>query len=207
MDFLQGFRTLLLDYLFPRTDPPIDISELPESTYAGDDTIALFEYAHARVRLAVWQVKYRGNREMAGKFGVILYDTLMAELEENNLFEKYGKAMLLPIPAGASRIIERGWNQAELLALSVSKCDGAGRFEFSPHILKKVRHTESQISTSSKAERLENLKDSMAASEAVRGRLVIVVDDVLTTGATFAEARRALKEAGAKKIICIAVAH
>ena len=56
---------------------------------------------------------------------------------------------------------------------------------------------------------MKNLSDSMKIlnPSAVLDRFVVLIDDVTTTGATFAEARCALKAAGAKKIICIAVAH
>jgi predicted amidophosphoribosyltransferase len=47
----------------------------------------------------------------------------------------------------------------------------------------------------------------MQASDEATGRCIIILDDVSTSGATFTEAKRALKQAGAKKILCVAVAH
>jgi predicted amidophosphoribosyltransferase len=65
------------------------------------------------------------------------------------------------------------------------------------------------MTAQTKSERLENLKRAFTVPNAARviGRTIIVVDDVTTTGATFTEARRALTEAGASKVICCAVAH
>jgi len=112
------------------------------------------------------------------------------------------------MPISGKRRFERGWNQSELIGEVIRK----RMFEslkYLPNQLVKFRHTESQTQTGSKSERQKNLQDSMRVlnPDTVKDRCVILLDDVTTTGSTFAEGRRALKEAGAKKIICIAIAH
>ena len=209
---------MLLTYLFPRAEGVeklhklslSELSQLPPSQALGDpDTIALFEYAHHTVKEIVWQVKYKGNRDLAKKVGILLYDTIMAELEERNIFAKFPNVLLIPMPTSAERRLERGWNQAELLAQALLSDDNGHKFVYLPHAITKIRHTESQTKATSRSERLENLRNSMrvASASPISGKCVVLLDDVTTTGATFAEARHALKEAGAKKIICVALAH
>ena len=218
MELFVRLTDMLLTYLFPRGESVerlhklslSELSQLPPSSPIGDrDTIALFEYAHHTVKEIVWQVKYKGNRDLANKVGVLLYDTIMAELEERNTFAKFPNVLLIPMPISPQRLLERGWNQAELLVQALLSHDNGHKFVYLPHVLTKIRHTESQTKATSRSERLENLRNSMRVARAspISGQCVVLVDDVTTTGATLDEARRALKEAGAKKIICVALAH
>ena len=117
--------------------------------------------------------------------------------------------MVVPIPISNKGRSERGWNQAEMLAERVAALDKENLFKYLPGQLVKIVHTESQTKTGSRKERLENLKNSMEilSASVVAGKCVVVIDDVTTTGATFAEAKRALEQAGATKILCLAIAH
>ena len=219
MSFLFRVRDLFVDFLFPKSEKVLELEmfsaeklleTLPQAErLKGKNTLALFDYSHPLVKEIIWELKYSGNTKIARKLGEILYDVIQHELAELNLFEHWGRPILVPIPVSDKRRFERGWNQSELLAEQVILCDREKIFKYLPRQLAKLRHTESQTKTASRSERLENLKDSMKVLNAssVADRCVIVLDDVTTTGSTFAEARRALHAAGAKKILCVAVAH
>lgn len=86
--------------------------------------------------------------------------------------------------------------------------DRGNALEYRDDLLIKIRETPSQVSMKNRGERLSNIEGSFGVSslEAVRGRACVVVDDITTTGATMKEAGRVLTEAGARKIILIAVA-
>ena len=74
--------------------------------------------------------------------------------------------------------------------------------------LQKTKDTESQTKQDTRAKRLENLKGCFVADgNIVKGRNIILIDDVATTGATLEEARRTLRRAGARKVIAFTVAH
>lgn len=172
------------------------------------NTIVIFDYSDRRVRKAVWLLKYRRRTALARVFARIIYDFLLEELAEERLFSGSAKPVLAPVPISERRFRERGYNQVGLVASELENLDKNNFFTLKQSALKKIRYTESQVGTAGKNERLKNLRGSIAANpEIVGGKNIILLDDVLTTGATMEEARRALKAAGAKKILCVALAH
>ena len=189
----------ILDFLFPEKD--FDFTKFPPSSV---NSSALFDYGSKYVKEAIWQFKYKGNRKLAGQFGTLLGDNISALLDEEGIF---GEVLLIPVPVSDKRRLERGFNQCELLCEVIKK--SGPRFMYLPNTLRKIRHTESQTKTSSRRERLENLRGSMEVVDVrgIRGHSAVVVDDVMTTGATFAEAKRVLRNAGAKKVFCFALSH
>lgn len=223
MYFLSYIRELCADFFFPKNRKVLELEELSAATLLNTlptaerlkdkYTLALFDYNHPLVKTIIWELKYAGNTRIAATLGEILYDVIQHELSDLALFEsanwQMDKPILVPIPISDKRRFERGWNQSELLAEAIKSCDGGKTLRYLPRQLAKLRHTESQTKTISKSERLKNLTNSMKIlnASAVAGECVVVLDDVTTTGSTFAEARRALREAGAKKIFCVAVAH
>ena len=121
--------------------------------------------------------------------------------------------LIVPIPSSNKRKSERGWNQCELLCQEIEKLETKEikvRFD----ILKKIQNTEKQADLT-REKRLKNVKGSMRVEkgkmerlkDGMKNNLFIIIDDVYTTGATYREARRALKGAGAKKVTGVFIAH
>ncbi len=120
-------------------------------------------------------------------------------------FQEIGAQVLIPVPLHWWRKWRRGFNQSEALALAIARqldlpCE--------PAWLRRVRHTPHQTSLGA-AERRANLRGAFRASPTaeLKGKTVLLVDDVLTTGSTASEAARALCEAGAAKVVVAVLAH
>ncbi len=113
--------------------------------------------------------------------------------------------VVLPVPLHRNRLRERGFNQSALLAEELAirinrRFDGTS--------LVRIRDTEHQARITG-AERLKNVAGAFEVdcSAMIRGRTVLLVDDVMTTGATLEDCSRALLKAGAERVWCATVAR
>lgn len=180
--------------------------ENPNGSCNATPVISLFGYGDTRVRALIWEMKYRRNSRLMEKTAELLHDLMLESAGDLDMFEE-GRPILVPIPISKERFRERGWNQSDLIARRIRE-HAPDSYDFVPDALKKIRHTAPQTSLK-RAERLKNLKGCFAVPDlsAVRGRTVFLIDDVTTTGATIAEARRTLLEAGAKDVRAFTIAH
>lgn len=110
--------------------------------------------------------------------------------------------LVVPVPLHRARRRERGFDQAALLAQAVAGEMGA---KAAPRALKRCRDTPHQIGLS-RRERRRNVRGAFAARQPVPA-CIWLVDDVATTGATLAEAARALRRVGARRVVAVCVAH
>ena len=112
--------------------------------------------------------------------------------------------MLIPVPLHPTRLIKRRYNQATLLARALGKITPVG---FAPDVLFRTRKTVSQGGFNARA-RAENVRGAFSVKnpETIKGRNLVLIDDVLTTGATLEACARSLKKAGAARVdgICLA---
>ncbi len=114
-------------------------------------------------------------------------------------------AVVVSVPLARKRRIERGYDQAALLADSLARASHAQGRRLRA-ALRRVRETPPQVGRT-REERARNVEGAFEASAAVRGRDVLLVDDVVTTGATADAASRALRLAGARSIVVVALAR
>lgn len=216
--FFKRLEEALLNILFPQ---PREIRKLEKMTMRdyyssmerseefSSSIKAFFNYRDPLVRAAVWAVKYQSNSLIAERFGEILYEEIVGDLEDAVAFKNFSAPFLVPIPSSKIRRRKKGFNQTERLAEAIVRVDKAGFFEYQRNILVRIKDTIPQTETKNKRERRENPKGSFAVvnERRLEGRNVILIDDVVTTGSTLEEAMRTLKRAGAKRVIAYAIAH
>ena len=186
-----------------------DIPSLPKSTpVSGHSYVhALFQYRDYRVRALIWELKYRHNTLHLETIGQLLYDEIPALMTDAILFDCDSKWILIPIPISRERRIERGYNQSEYIAKAIFMCDTSHTLLYAPQWLEKIKETPKQSRSHTRQERMKNLVGCFSANPQVENTYVILIDDVVTTGSTLAEARETLLGAGAKNVFAFTIAH
>ena len=103
--------------------------------------------------------------------------------------------LIIPVPLHKHRLDERGFNQSELIAAEISKRSGA---PLVGDCLIRIKDTKHQFELG-RAERLSNLNGAFAINDpqTVKGKRILLIDDIYTTGSTIGECRRCLLESGA----------
>lgn len=158
----------------------------------------LYETGSIAARL-LHDMKYRDRLDARGLFGRWLVEAGRELLAEADL--------IAPVPLTRWRLVQRQFNQAAILAMEVSWRTGVA---WCPDALAKTRETPPQASLSGSARR-ENVRGAFAVPARrvpqVEGRRVVLLDDVITTGATAEAATKALVSAGAARVDVLAVAR
>ncbi len=137
------------------------------------------------------------------------HDIGLAEALSIHLIELYHSTgwevdLIAPIPLSSSRQRERGYNQSALLARPMAqRC----RIHYLPKAISRIRDTRSQVGLKAR-ERLENVRDAFSAVPSiVKGKRILLIDDVATTGATFTACAGAIMDAGAHSIFGLTLAR
>jgi competence protein ComFC len=157
------------------------------------------------VKKLVYQFKYKPYlTDLEHVMSDLFYEGLIQQEQFARLVEQ--KSILVPIPLHKDKYRRRGYNHAEILSKNLGK-----RLDMETKtILKRIKKTQTQANLK-RVDRLVNLKDAFyleeSALQKIRHRQIILVDDIVTTGATMAEAAYTLKKNGIENVWGIALAH
>lgn len=197
----------LLDILFPPRPTEIDVRKLHgldtqlTRTTTVNGIICLSDYANQTVRSLILENKYHEN-EIAQKYLAAMLREWLSSQEKDIL--------VIPIPLGAERRKQRGYNQVETIIAQLPK---AATYSCSSVLLERVKETVPQTSLNRIA-RLKNMDGVFACNTKELARMytnqtIVIVDDVTTTGATLRAARAELMKnlPPSGNIICLAIAH
>ena len=150
------------------------------------------------VRDSLHRFKFANARENVKYYGEILADCIRDELS--------GRYDIISwVPVSREHLRSRGYDQSMLLA----QCTASSLGETAVEALLKIRNTEVQSRITDRNERTRNVRGaySAAAPELIRDKRILLIDDIITTGATLSECAKTLRMAGAKSVVCAALAR
>jgi competence protein ComFC len=217
---IRQIRNFLLDILFPvyclgctikneiLCNNCIQKIQLAERE-TNKDISAMFDYRDSLARKAIWELKYHRRRYLGERLGELLYEFFIEDISEIKANVPGRAIFLIPVPISNKKNKVRGYNQALVIAKGFCHRAPKGIFELKEKVVVKKIETVSQVKITNRQKRLKNIRGvfEIKNPQIVKGRIIIVIDDVTTTGGTISEIMKILKIAGAKRVIGLTVAH
>jgi len=168
-----------------------------------DGVFVCADYANPTIASLIKKLKYSFARELSEVLAAIAHRYWL-ELAADSGLKKIDPSglIIVPIPLHKKRYNWRGFNQAELIAKSLADRLGIP----CQNLLQRIRHNTPQAKLSG-PERRQNLHGCFAVRENnLRGKKILLIDDVATTGSTLIEAAEVLKAAGARQVWALVIA-
>lgn len=198
------FFQRLLDFIFPPSEESMIVNSLMEHDMTSlffhttiDNMHVLSLYHDSRICALVHEAKFHGNTRAFQLLNILLATFL----------DTYHKPIdfILPIPLSGKRKRTRGYNQVHEI-LRAQKLNTTGIIRTDILIRKKDTRPQTELK---RTERLTNVRDAFGVKnvEAIRGKHILIVDDVTTTGATLHAAKATLLPYSPASVTCIAIAH
>ncbi len=203
-----GFEQLMSPFLCPdcrKKFSPITLSY----DFNGGIACAVGEYREedylGALEIAIRAFKYREKTGLAKPFGMLLFSTFIRYWRPEDI------DLVLPVPLHINRLRERGFNQAFLMLKQwkhIAESVNMRPVRIEPELLLRIRDTRPQVGLTRK-ERKKNIKDAFSLSNvsAVKGKKILLTDDVYTTGATVTECADVLLKAGAARTDLLTLAR
>lgn len=181
----------------------------PAERETDQNIIALFDYRDPIIKKAIWELKYHHKRYIGERLGEILYENIIDEI--SNIKDGFINRSLyvIPVPTSKHKTRTRGYNQAFYIAKGFCSKADKNILEIQNDLVIKTKDTIPQAKITNRTQRLKNILGvfDVKNQDKIKGRTIIVIDDVTTTGGTINEIMKILKKYKANKVIALTIAH
>ena len=166
--------------------------------------MSIYSFSDPLIKKVIHAIKYFHRKDLIEPLTEELAKELSKIISSGSYNLVPNTYLLVPIPMPLLRKYMRGYNQAEIIAIELSKkCS----LPLNTKILVRKKSPKRQVTTKTKGERLRNQHNTFEVIGNTQGKHIILVDDVTTTGATLFEARNVLLKAGANTVRAVTLAH
>ncbi|MBX4187167.1 MAG: ComF family protein [Candidatus Doudnabacteria bacterium] len=163
-----------------------------------DGIISALDYKDRRVKKIIETLKYNFVSALAAP----LSDLILEQIRKQNLGDYFADFILVPVPLHRKRFNWRGFNQASLLAEKLKEKLGCELAD----TVTRIKNTKPQIKLTQE-ERRNNIANAFSTGENLQGKKFLIVDDVVTTGATINEIAKLLKQKKAAEVWALTAAR
>jgi ComF family protein len=225
---MNEFIISVADFFLPRFCPACNKKLKPEEKYVCPECLSKIKTADEERLSFEYKKKFEKDKIISGFSSLFIFEkekelqSIIHALKYNRrflagsflgmlaarslslTFEKWNINLILPIPLHPLKKAERGYNQSFYITKALST---EIKVPFNSRILKRIRFTSSQTIMTLK-ERRENVLGAFKVTnmEKIKGRNILLIDDVITTGATISECGKVLLNSGANKVYAASVA-
>ncbi len=225
---MKALLTEIFDFILPRICPSCNSKLLPEETAICSSCFSRIKIAEEDRITFEFRKKFEGKNIISGFASMFIFEKdkeiqhIIHSIKYSQRFLNgmfLGKIMslfiedkinawkidlLIPVPLHSVKKAERGFNQSYYISKGISR---NFKIPIDEKSLKRKRYTQSQT-TMNLIERQENIKDAFRVKhkKIIAGKNILLIDDVITTGATVAECGRMLLENGAKSVYAASIA-
>lgn len=172
------------------------LSAFPQGVINGFSCYSVFKYDGV-IKTLIHKLKFKHRKDCAYYAALFLYDYIK-EIKDVN----FDNAVIIPIPTHKKNINKRGYNNVLEIAKELSKLTG---FNINSGVLHKIKLTEHQYKLSA-VKRKNNLEGSFSLDDFNQNGLIIILDDLITTGSTLDIVTNLFKEKGYNNLICLTLA-
>lgn len=176
----------------PTVSPQTTTCESCLKTHPPFSKILYYGIYEGTLKEAIHLLKFNGVKRLSKPLSLLLPELSIPEANG-----------IVPVPLNNKRLKQREFNQTASISRHLSR---ELKIPLMLYVLKKTKNTHPQTDVTGK-ERLKNLRNAFTASEAINGLGLLLVDDVITTGATVRECAKTLIGAGAKSVTVVALAR
>ena len=224
----MNFLISLADFFLPRFCTACKEKLKPDEKYVCPDCLKKIKFADKERIASEFKRKFEEKKIISGFSSLFVFEkdkelqNVIHDLKYNqrfligkylgkkmgeslySIFKEWGINLIMPVPLHSLKKAERGYNQSLYITKGLSI---ESRIPFSNRTLKRIRFTFSQTTMTLK-ERQENVREAfkIAHSGKIKGKNILLIDDVITTGATVSECGKALLNAGAGKVYAASAA-
>lgn len=200
----------IMNIFFPSKEKYFDIASIPAAPKIlnVERAYSLIDYHSKKGKELIYYIKKYHDpiliKAIAGK----IYEDIIEDLSEQQQFGYFEKPIILGVPSTKKRIASRGFDQIEYLSKTIAVL---AKGIYGKNIIQKIKETPKQALIQQKDKRFKNIKNTFDIHpnkrQIVRNQDIIIVDDLITTGATVLEISRILHKYKVRNIIVVSIAH